>query len=161
MRLLRRGRYIYVLNEVSSSLTVHEIPPKDGQSRPIQRFSIIPPDTDSKDMTAAEIILLPPIDNSPALILCTNRYSTDPRGDTIAVFEVLQDGRVNPAPIPHIYGIGKQVRALSSDPSGRYIITAGRDEGGVVVLKRNKSEFEEVARLDLPKVVVPLWIHTV
>lgn len=137
--------------------------PSTGPSKLLSRLSILPPDDEEdKNMDAAEIILLPPINvGAPSLLLCTNRYSKHEQGDAIALFAIQSDGSVERAPKPFYRGVGKHIRALAGNQSGRYIAAAGRDEGGVVILERtgqNGLELSEVARLDLPLVVAPLWM---
>lgn len=152
---------IYVLNEVSSSLTVHSLDAPSG-TPPLARHSLLSADDEPNkaNMTAAEIALLPPLkEGDDALLLCTNRFSTHPDGDTIALFAVSADGSVRPN--GWYRGVGQHVRALDADPSGRYLATAGRDGGGAVILERvgeDGLELREVARLDLPKVVDALWM---
>jgi 6-phosphogluconolactonase (cycloisomerase 2 family) len=158
------GKFAYVLNEVSSTLSVHTLPSSPNvPSRRTYRHSLLPDkDQNNKEMTAAEIILLPPLTPSaPYLLILTNRFSTSSRGDAIALFEVSASGEtVKPARSPHYWGIGKHIRALEGDQTGKYICTAGRDEGGVVILERtgDGTELEEVCRLDVPNVVVPVWL---
>lgn len=152
---------IYVLNEVSSSLTVHSLDAPSG-TPPLARHSLLPPEdeSDRAKMTAAEIAFLPALtEGGDALLLCTNRFSTHPEGDSIALFAVSPDGSVR----PHGWyrGVGQHVRALDADPSGRYLATAGRDGGGAVILERTGEHglaLKEVARLDVPKVVDALWM---
>jgi 6-phosphogluconolactonase (cycloisomerase 2 family) len=111
-------------------------------------------------MLGAEILLLPPtIPSGDSLLILSNRFSAAAQGDALALFTVSPDGGVvQPAKVPHIWGIGRHIRALDSDPSGRYVVAAGRDEGGVVVLGRTEDGLVEMARADIPNVVVPLWI---
>lgn len=159
---------LYVLNEVSSSLTVHSLSSSASSesSAPLARFSLLSPDDEphKADMTAAEIALLPPVSpGSPSLLLCTNRFSKHPEGDTIALFAVNdEDGSVTRAPqMPWYRGVGQHVRALDAHRNGKYIATAGRDGGGAVILERTGPdglELKEVARLDIPLVVDALWM---
>lgn len=152
-----------MLNEVSSSLTVHSLPTA-GEPELLQRFSILPPeDEESKeDMTAAEILLLPPLQpGAPSLLLCTNRYTTRKEGDAIALFAVDADGTVQRTETGWYRGVGKHVRALDGDKTVRFIATAARDGGGVVVLERvgDGTEVVEVARLpEVENVVDALWM---
>jgi hypothetical protein len=57
--------------------------------------------------------------------------------------------------------VGKHGRALDGDESGRFIATAARDGGGVVILERvgDGTEVVEVARLpEVENVVDALWM---
>jgi 6-phosphogluconolactonase (cycloisomerase 2 family) len=162
--LLTAGKFIYVLNEVSSTLSVHTLPSSPGvPSKRLYRHIMLPgEDQGNTEMTGAEIILLPSLSPSgPQLLILTNRYSTSSRGDALALFEVSNDGEtVRPARSPHYWGVGKHIRALEADPRGKYICTAGRDAGGVVILERvgDGTELKEVCRLEVPNVVVPIWV---
>lgn len=79
----------------------------------------------------------------------------------MALFAVSPDGAsVRPTEEMHHYGIGRHIRALGTDRSGRWVVAAGRDEGGVVMLERvgDGLKLKEVARVEIPHVVVPLWL---
>ena len=161
------GKYIYILEEVSSSLTVHTLPPSsDSAASPelLARFSLLPmADRGNQEMIAAEIALLPPTSpENPSLLILTNRNSTTKEGDALALFTVSADGsQVQRAPKPHYHGIGRHIRTLAEDETAEYILTAGRDEGGVVMLQRTGDQgldLQEVARINLPKVVVAVWM---
>ncbi|OCF45114.1 hypothetical protein I317_00916 [Kwoniella heveanensis CBS 569] len=180
------GSHVYVLNEVSSSLTVHTLPaPGSGElSRLVKRFSMLPPSDDKandRPTGGAEIILLPPCtsradagaEDGSMLLLCSNR-DTPVAGqeDTIALFKVspTNGGQVERTKAGWLGGIGKHIRAVEKDnftKDGRFVCVASRDEGRVVILERVDDEDGEgkglglkaVASLDgIEKVVVPLWI---
>jgi 6-phosphogluconolactonase len=117
-------------------------------------------------MLACEIILLPSLTpGGKHLLIATNRDSPNPKGDAIALFSVSdEDGskveRV--ADQPWIEGVGNHVRGMAADQSGKWVIMAGRDGGGVKMFERVGKEglnLQEVAHVDLEKVVCPLWIE--
>ena len=157
------GKTLYVLNEVSSCITVHTLS-ASGPSELLSRISLLPPRDAplAPHMTAGEIILLRPArSNCPSLLLATNRDSKQDKGDAIALFAVHGDGTLERGPQPWFYGVGKHIRALESDPTGRWVIAAGRDQGGVVMMERKGTEgleLEIIARLQIPNVVVPVWM---
>lgn len=110
-------------------------------------------------MIGAGIYLYPPITSGgDSLLICTNRESTSGKGDALALFSISSDGAVRPAETPFYWGVGRHVRGLGGN--GRFVVAAGRDEGGVVVLERtgDGTLLTEVARIDIPGVVVPLWM---
>lgn len=112
-------------------------------------------------MLGAEIILLPPFENSnKSLLILTNRFSKHPKGDALALFGVADDGSIEGLDQPFYFGIGRHIRALGHDSTSRFIVTAARDHGGVVILERIEDglKLREVARLGIPNVVVPLWL---
>jgi 6-phosphogluconolactonase (cycloisomerase 2 family) len=50
---------------------------------------------------------------------------------------------------------------MSSDKEGRFVAVAGRDGGGLTIFERDSEKgltLEKVARLEVDKVVCPLWI---
>ncbi|WVF66070.1 hypothetical protein IAT40_000809 [Kwoniella sp. CBS 6097] len=178
------GTHVYVLNEVSSSLTVHTLPApgsgSSGTSKLVKRFTMLPPsDNKANDRPTggAEIILLPSTsvegENGSMLLLCSNR-DTPVKGqeDTIALFSVSPtDGaQVERTKTGWTGGIGKHIRAVERDnftSEGKYVCVASRDAGKVVILERTDEDGEggqglglkPVASLEgIDKVVVPLWI---
>lgn len=113
-------------------------------------------------MIASEILLLPPLTSEgDSLLILTNRESTDSKGDALALFTVSSDGStIKPASEPFYHGVGRYIRGMGADPSGRWIVAAGRDEGGVVILERigDGTKLQEVVRVDIPNVIAPLWL---
>jgi 6-phosphogluconolactonase (cycloisomerase 2 family) len=112
-------------------------------------------------MTAAEIILLPPLasfDTSSSLLICSNRFSTHSKGDALALFKVDDKGKVES--IGHFYPGGKHLRGLVGDRVGKRVVVVCRDGGGVVVFERvgDGLELKEVARCEVEMGVVPLWM---
>jgi 6-phosphogluconolactonase (cycloisomerase 2 family) len=156
---------IYVLNEVSNSLTVHTLP-ATGSSKLLSRHTILPPDDQitpntNPYMTASEIILLPPLTpNSPSLLIASNRFSTSSKGDALALFKVDENGVVERTDEGWFWPGGSHLRGLAGDRSGRWVVVAGRDGGGVILLERvgDGLELAEVARIQISDVVAPLWI---
>lgn len=110
-------------------------------------------------MIAAGIYLYPPLaEGGKSLLVCTNRCSTSSKGDALALFAISPSGEVRPADTPFYWGVGRHIRGLGGD--GRFVVAAGRDEGGVVVLERkgDGTALEEVVKADIDGVVVPLWM---
>jgi 6-phosphogluconolactonase len=174
---------LYTLCELSSTLVTHTLPglpekqavSKDGTpilpgaglpGAPIciSRHSILPPaDKDNQTkMLASEILLLPsPVPGGKHLLICTNRDSPNPEGDAIALFSVDDDGKVERTEQGWITGIGKHLRGMSADKEGKYVAVAGRDGGGLTIFERDQEKgltLKEVAKLEVEKVVCPLWI---
>ncbi|WVQ93702.1 hypothetical protein IAU59_000779 [Kwoniella sp. CBS 9459] len=176
------GSHVYVLNEVSSSLTVHTLPaPGSGElSKLVKRFTMLPPTDDKSNPRptgGSEIILLPPTTSSAGdgsmLLLCSNRDTpVTGQEDTIALFSVSPtDGaQVERTSTGWLGGIGKHIRAVERDnftSDGKFVCVASRDEGRVVILERTDEDGEvgkglglkPVASLEgIEKVVVPLWV---
>jgi 6-phosphogluconolactonase len=113
-------------------------------------------------MLASEIIILPALKASGKhLLICTNRDSPNPEGDAIATFTVDDDGTVERTDQSWITGVGRHLRGMAADKEGKLVAVAGRDGGGVVIFERDNDNgltLNEVARIDVDKVVCPLWI---
>lgn len=113
-------------------------------------------------MLASEIILLHALHKSGKhLLICTNRDSPNQEGDAIATFAVDDDGAVERTEQGWITGVGRHLRGMAADKEGKLVAVAGRDGGGLVIFERDNEEgltLREVARLEVDKVVCPLWI---
>ncbi|KAK6905436.1 hypothetical protein L486_02097 [Kwoniella mangroviensis CBS 10435] len=159
------GSHLYVLNEVAGALTVHTLP-ASGPSKLVKRYTMLPPNDDGRrrETGGAEIVLLPPTKPDGRMLLIASNRDSPNDEDTLALFSVSQtDGgdviRTNEG---WLGGVGKHLRAVEQDPSGRYVLVAARDTGRIVVFERsgeNGLQLSEVARLEgVESVVVPLWI---
>ncbi|WVR03645.1 hypothetical protein IAU60_000640 [Kwoniella sp. DSM 27419] len=171
------GTHLYVLNEVSSTLSIHTLPKRDAaspSSELVERITLLPPTDDGtipKPTGAAELILLPSVSagrdgqTPPRMLLIgSNRDSPDPQDDTLALFSVSPtDGAdVKRTQEGWIGGVGKHLRAVEQDAGGRYVLVAARDTGRLVMFERAGEDglrLEEVARIEgFKQVVVPVWI---
>ena len=145
---------------MGSGVIVHRI--SDGQR--LSRHSILPEhDQSNEEMCAAEIVLCPPLQpDGPSLLIATNRFSTHPDGDALALFKVSTDGsEVTPAPEHLVWGAGAHLRGLAVDPSGRWVVVLAREWGGMTMYERvgKGLELKEVARLaDVERTVVAAWL---
>ncbi|WVQ79088.1 hypothetical protein IAT38_001182 [Cryptococcus sp. DSM 104549] len=160
------GSHIYILNEISSVLTVHTLP-AEGPSSLVKRFSLLPAGDDGapRQTGASEIILLPPTrPDGPLLLIASNRDSPVSPTDTLALFSVSStDGAdVQWTKEGWIGGIGRHLRGVGADASGRWVAVLGRDGGGLKMFERvgeDGLELREVARLkEIENAVVPLWV---
>lgn len=116
------GKYAYVLNEMTASVTVLRYDPLTGFSSR-QNISAIPADFNGSN-SASEIVMHP----SGRYLFTSNRGH-----DTLAVFAIAKtDGKLTlKGHIP----VGKTPRGFAIDPSGRWIIVAGQDDGTLRVYK--------------------------
>jgi len=83
---------LYTIHELASALTLQEVPSyPNGTSEILSNVSIIPPDPSAGSLFAAAEILIPePTAEYPIAYIYTSNRNTgvqDPRGDTIAIFE--------------------------------------------------------------------------
>lgn len=119
----------------------------------------------AEQLTAAELVLLPPITpDGPYLLIASNRDSPNSEGDALALFLVdPEDGsKVTPCDDQWVVGAGKHLRGVSADKSGKWVCVTARNSDRVVMYERTGEKgdrLEEVARLEgLDKPVCPLWI---
>jgi 6-phosphogluconolactonase len=160
------GKYIYTLLELSSYVTVHRLSPTpEAPSELIARLSMLPKHDEPvrPKLGASEILLLPPVrPDGPSLLIASNRDSPSAEGDALALYAVSPDGGdVQPTKEAFVRGVGRHLRGVAADPSGRWVMVCGRDEGGVKLFERvgeDGLELKEVAKIDIPNTVCPLWM---
>jgi hypothetical protein len=153
-----------VLHEITSTLTVQEIPsdPTSLDSPVLATVSIIPSDPPFGSKFAAAEILIPP--TTPQfpnpLIYVSNRNigpGKDPRGDSIAIFEhVFQDASSCSSYlslVAQVFTGLDQIRGMQfgrvEDGGVEFLVASGfAGQGGVVVFKRvdGGRNLVEVAR---------------
>lgn len=118
-----KGDRIYVLNELTSDLTVFTFEPTSGATKEIQNLSILPKDF-SGENTAAEI----QIDRAGKHLYASNR------GDnSIVVLNIVDDGKVEFA--QRVSSGGKIPRHFTLDPSGHFLIAANQDTNDVFAFR--------------------------
>lgn len=155
-----------MVNELSSQLTIHTLP-KDGPSQLIDRFSMLPEgdQAESRPTGASEIILLPSTrPGGPLLLITSNRDSPVFEKDTLALFSVSStDGAdVRRTQKGWMEGIGRHLRGIGADESGKWVAVLGRDSGGLNIFERNGADglvLKEVAKLEVENTVMPLWVN--
>jgi 6-phosphogluconolactonase len=122
------GKFVYAINELSSTVTVYSYHPRDGAMAPLQTVSSLPT-TFTGTNTAAEVALHP----SGKFLYASNRGN-----DSIAVFAV--DPRVGTLTlIEHVKTGGKTPRSFAIDPSGEWLLAANQDSNTVVVFRINRE----------------------
>jgi len=116
------GRYAYVLNEMTATVTVFRYDHQSGFSSR-QNVSALPADYNGEN-SGAEIVMHP----SGRYLFTSNRGH-----DTVAVFAISKvDGKLMlKGHIP----VGKTPRGFAIDPTGRWLVIAGQDDGSVRVFK--------------------------
>lgn len=118
----RSGRFIYLLSEVKSTVTVLAYNPQQGTARELQTVSSLPRDFKGEN-TAAEIEL----DSSGKFLYASNRGD-----DSLALFSV--DRQTHK--LSHYVRVssgGKTPRHFALDPSGRYLLAANQDSNNLVL----------------------------
>lgn len=142
---------LYTLHELSSTLTQQVIPPAPNGTTPfIGNFSILPPTIPAgSDFHAGEILIAEASPSFPEpLIFVSNRNTgnVDPRGDTIAIFQVEPKLKL----LNQVYTGLEQVRGMQlGGPNNEFLIASGvAGSAGTMVFKRVKggADLELVAQ---------------
>ena len=124
----RDGRFVYVGDEMASTVTVFAYDADRGALKPLQAISTLPAGFKG-ETSVAEV----EIDPAGRFLYCSNRGA-----DSLAIFAVdKQTGMLTPA--GHHSSGGKTPRHFTIDPSGEYLITANQDSHNVVVFRRDAA----------------------
>jgi 6-phosphogluconolactonase len=116
------GKYVYVINEISSTVTAFAFEASRGALKSLQTVTTLPADWHGENWTA-EIIAHP----SGKWVYGSNRGH-----NSIAVFSVdPETGKLTPA--GHEPTQGKAPRNFNLDPTGHFLLAANQDSDTVVV----------------------------
>jgi len=164
---------LFVLHELSSTLTVQEMPTApNGTSRIISDVSTFPADSPAEAMFAAAEILIPkPTKRFPKAFIYTSNRNTgveDPRGDSIAIFELTNKDTAYEKLqlVNQVYTGLDQIRGMKFGPSSKgaeeFLVAAGAaGDAGAIVLRRTEGgrNMKIVARnLDIPTRTTFVWL---
>jgi 6-phosphogluconolactonase len=116
------GKFVYVINELRSWVTVYSYNASDGAMAPIQSISSLASSFHGKN-TAAEVVLHP----SGKFLYTSNRgddnsiavFAVDPKKGTLTPIEFVPTG-------------GKTPRNFAIDPTGKWLLAANQDSNNVV-----------------------------
>ena len=131
MKFGKNGKFAYVLNELSVSVSVFDRNPSSGMLTPVQEISTLPKASDKKDMSCSEIR----ISHDGRFIYCANRDLTQQGRDSLSVFAVAPQGKMT-----LLQTIGAKVwipRNINLSPSGKWLLVAGQKSNNVTVFKIN------------------------
>jgi 6-phosphogluconolactonase len=118
------GRYVYVINELLSTLSAFSWDPERGVLAPIHTVSTLPPGFSGTSFTA-EV----EVSADGRFVYGSNRGH-----DSLAVFAVDQaSGRLTPA--GHAPVGGKTPRHFAIDPTGGFILAGHQGSGTIAVLR--------------------------
>jgi 6-phosphogluconolactonase len=122
------GRFVYVLNELSSTVTAFSYDSETGSLQPKQTLSTLPKDFTGKN-TAAEIA----VDAKGQFLYVSNR------GDnSIGLFGInSNDGSL--LPIQWISSGGTTPRNFEIDPSGQWLFAANQDSNNIVLFRIDQT----------------------
>ena len=127
LTLASSGKFVYVINEMQSSLTVYSYGASDGSMTPLQKISTLPSSFHGEN-TAAEVVL----DPAEKFLYASNRgddnsiavFAVDPKKGTLTLVEIVPTE-------------GKTPRNFAIDPSGRWLLAANQDSNNIVTFRIN------------------------
>lgn len=120
--------FVYVLNELSSTVTVIAQNSSQGTWRIVQSLSTLPKKF-SGENTAAEIA----VDPQGRFLYVSNRGH-----DSLGVFRIrVKDGRVSP--VEWVLSGGKTPRHFAIDPSGQWLLAANQNSDNVQPFRINPN----------------------
>jgi 6-phosphogluconolactonase len=123
------GKFVYVINELSSTITVYSYALRDGAMAPLQTISTLPGGFAGLN-TAAEVVLHP----SGKFLYASNRgddnsiavFAADPKKGTLTLIEYVPTD-------------GKIPRNFAIDPSGEWLLAANQDSNTVITFRINRE----------------------
>lgn len=118
------GRRVYVINELSSTVTAFDYESAAGSLRELQSVSTLPPDFAGANSTA-EVAVAP----DGRFLYGSNRGH-----DSLATFAIdAATGRLTP--VGHQPTRGRHPRHFAIDPTGAYLVVANRDSDNLAVFR--------------------------
>lgn len=114
------GKFLFLVNELSSSVTMLAFDGRNGRLKELQDLSALPPDFKGEN-TGAEI----QIDASGKFVYASNRGD-----DSIAVFAV---HRGSLRLVQNASTLGKEPRHFTLDPSGAYLLAENQNSNNIVI----------------------------
>src|SRR5216684_1192533 len=121
----RDGRFLYVLGELQSTVTVFRSPGADDDNfHSIQRIATLPKSFSGRN-DAAEIAVHP---NGKFL------YTSNRGNDSIAIFAI-DHAKGTLTLVAHVLTGGKEPRHFAIDPSGKYLLAENQRSNNIVVFK--------------------------
>lgn len=117
------GIHVYVINELKNTITVFDYTPSSGSLEARQTIATLPPDF-SKRSNTADLKITP---DGKFL------YGTNRGHDSIAIFRILEDGRLELISIDPARGAGPQNLLIT--PDGRWLICANMPGNNLAVFR--------------------------
>jgi len=118
------GRYLYLANELNSTVTAFTYDASSGRLQEIHSLSLLPDDFNGRSYSA-DIHVTP----SGSYLYASNRGH-----DSLAIFAIDQDtGRLTA--LGHASTLGHTPRNFAIDPAGAYLLAANQDSDTVVTFR--------------------------
>jgi len=141
------GKFVYVLNELSSTIAAFTFESETGRMQMIQTISTLPDNFSGSSITA-EIA----IDAKGKFIYASNRGD-----DTIAIYSINnKDGKLTS--LGRIATGGKTPRHFEIDPTGQWLIAANQDSDNLVVFQIDQSSGTLVQASEISGIASPVCI---
>lgn len=123
------GKYGYVINEISCTVTAFDYDAQAGVLKEIQTVSTLPEGVKVTDaLSTAEVQVHP----SGKFLYGSNRVH-----DTIAVFSIAPNGKLTL--IENVSTQGKVPRNFGIDPTGSFLLAENQDSNNIVVFRIDKK----------------------
>lgn len=121
-------RWVYVINELNSTVSTFEYAPRDGTLTPLSNISTLPPGFQGQN-SCAEIAMHP----SGKFLYGSNRGD-----DSIALFAI--DAKTGkPVFVNRESTRGKTPRHFALDPTGRWLLAENQDSNDIFVFRVDRS----------------------
>jgi 6-phosphogluconolactonase len=147
------GKFVYVVNEMHSTVTVFSYDAKQGNLKELQTVSALRKNTNPESTTAAEIELGP----SGRYLYTSNRGE-----DTITVFAIDPVKHTLTA-VQHAPTLGKTPRGFGIDPTGSYLVAGNQDTDNMFVFRINPRTGQLTATgkvVEAPSPVCVIFVPT-
>ena len=141
------GKFVYVANEMGHTIDVFSRDSATGHLTSIQNISTLPPGTDDKNVTVAEVVCHP----SGKWLYVSNRGF-----DTIAQFWIGPDGKLTS--VQCTSSVVNFPRSFAIDPSGKWLIAAGQKDNRIAVLKIDPKTGELTTTDQVAEVPTPVCV---
>jgi 6-phosphogluconolactonase len=141
------GPWLYVINELDSTMTTYQFEPDKGVLTPVQVITTLPP-TYTGNNTTAEVWVAP----SGRFVYGSNRGH-----DSIVIFAIDQNTGVL-APVGWESTQGRTPRFFGLEPSGSHLYAANQNSDTVVIFRVDQVTGRLSATKEIVKVVSPSTI---
>ncbi|MDW8024308.1 MAG: lactonase family protein [Armatimonadota bacterium] len=142
------GRFVYVINELNSTVTAFSYDAANGSLKEIQTVSTLPKGF-SGENTTAEVVVHP----SGRFLYGSNRGH-----DSIAAFSIDQHSGML-TPIGHFATQGRTPRNFSVDPTGKFLLAANQNSNSIVVFRIDQATGELTPSSSSSSVPMPVCIR--
>jgi len=123
------GKTVYVVNELSASLSVYAFDKTNGTVRELQTVSTVSPDFTGKSNPAE-----PRVDRAGKFLYVSNRDVSNKGQDNIAVYSI-DSGSGQVTPVEFVPSRGKTPRNIALDPKGAFLLAANQDSNNLTVFR--------------------------